>query len=378
MQLRTFRSIPLAMAVLTLSVACAGSSFTATGKLQFARRRHTATLLPDGRVLLTGGANAKGTLASAELFNPATGTFALTGRMLAVREGHTATILPGGKVLVAGGTNAKGVLATAELFNPATGSFTRTGSMRKARIGHTATLLGNGKVLVAGGGTATAEIFDPITGVFTSIQDMSASRMGHTATRLSNGEVLLAGGTDSSGTALGDLFDPVTDTFTPTLTGGTQAAWLTASLLRNGRVFLVGGEFLRLLSGGSIRCCLFGPESWGLAVLFTSENESFGAVSGKAASRAFHTATRLADGQVLIAGGANVHSIALAGTVHTSVTPLASAELFNPNSLTFTKTANMTTARSWHTATLLHNGQVLVVGGVDIHGNVLSTAELYH
>ena len=96
-------------------------------------------------------------------------------------------------------------------------------------------------------------------------------------------------------------------------------------------------------------------------------------------SRAFHTATRLGDREVLLAGGANVHSYVLNGTyVHTSVTPLASAELFNPTNVTFTYTGNMTTARSWHTATLLGNGSVLVVGGVDANGNVLSTAELYH
>jgi len=95
-------------------------------------------------------------------------------------------------------------------------------------------------------------------------------------------------------------------------------------------------------------------------------------------SRAFHTATRLGDGEVLLAGGANVHSVARDLKVFTSVTPLASAELFNPISVTFTNTGNMTTARSWHTATSLGNGSVLVVGGVDANGNVLSTAELYH
>jgi len=94
--------------------------------------------------------------------------------------------------------------------------------------------------------------------------------------------------------------------------------------------------------------------------------------------RAFHTATRLGDGEVLIAGGASVRSFVLNSDPRTSVTPLASAELFNPTSVTFTYIGDMTTARSWHTATLLGNGKVLVVGGVDASGKVLSTAELYH
>jgi hypothetical protein len=298
--------------------------------------------------------------------------------MRTARAGHTATLLANGKVLITGGTNAIGTLGTAELFNPATGSFTLTGSMRTARVGHTATLLGNGKVLVAGGGTATAELFDPSTGAFTSVKNMIASRMGHTATLLKNGKVLLAGGTDSSGTALGDLFDPSTATFSPTATGGTQALWLAATLLQDGRAFLAGGEVTTLISGGSTRCCLFGPDSYALGIFFESSNKSFFAAGDMLTSRAFHTATRLGNGEMLIAGGATVHSSAQGTTVLTSVTPLASAELFNPITSSFTAASNMTTARSWHTATMLGNGKVLVVGGVNVNGNVLSTAELYH
>jgi Galactose oxidase, central domain len=201
--------------------------------------------------------------------------------------------------------------------------------------------------------------------------------MGHTATLLKNGRVLSAGGTDSNGTALGDLFDPATATFSPTATGGTQALWLAAALLLDGRALLAGGQFTTLVSGPP-RCCLFGPNSYALGILFRSSDESFFAFGHMSTSRAFHTATRLGDGEVLIAGGAIVHSYARDLKIITSVTPLASAELFNPITVTFTYTGDMTTARSWHTATLLGNGSVLVAGGVDANGNVLSTAELYH
>jgi Galactose oxidase, central domain len=377
MKSRTLRFLSFTLlAFLALAVACAAAgSFTATGSMQFARRRHTATRLANGRVLIAGGANGTGTLATAELFNSATGTFTRTGNMRIARAGHRASLLANGKVLVTGGTNSTGTLATAELFNPATGTFTRIGNMGTARVGHTATLLANGKVLVAGGGNAKAELFNPSTGVFTSTKPMIAARMGHTATLLKNGKVLLAGGTESNGTALGDLFDPATATFSPTATGGTQALWLAAALLQDGRVLLAGGELTLLISGPPRY--LFGPKSSSLAILFRTSDESFFAATHMSVDRAFHTATRLGDGEVLIAGGASVRSFVLNSDPRTSVTPLASAELFNPTSVTFTYIGDMTTARSWHTATLLGNGKVLVVGGVGVNGNVLSTAELY-
>jgi hypothetical protein len=203
--------------------------------------------------------------------------------------------------------------------------------------------------------------------------------MGHTATLLKNGKVLIAGGTDSSGsTALGDLFDPQTATFSATATGGTQAVWLSAALLQDGRAFLAGGQVTRIISGGTTRCCLIGPVSSALGILFTITNENFVAAGNMSISRAFHSATRLGNGQVLIAGGSNVTSLAQGTTVLTKVTPLASAELFNPTTVTFTNAGNMSVARSWHTATILGNGNVLVIGGVDANGNVLSSAEQYH
>jgi hypothetical protein len=285
---------------------------------------------------------------------------------------HTATLLNDGKVLVAGG-NA----ATAELFDPASGAFTSTGSMETARTGHTATLLNDGRVLVAGGGTATAELFDPKTGKFTSAGEMMASRINHTATLLTSGEVLIAGGTDSSGTALGELFDPATNTFVPTATGGTQALHLAAVLLQDGKVLLAGGEVTEDVSGGSTRCCIFGPVSVTNAGLFDDASSSFFAAGGMSASRSSHTATLLSTGEALIAGGATIATKAVGSSAVTTVQPLASAELFNPASGTFGPTGSMTTPRAMHTATLLGNGEVLVVGGVGTKRNALATAELF-
>ena len=139
-----------------------------------ARSYHTASLLPNGKVLVAGGLNSSGVANSAELFDPATGKWTSTGAMTTSRYIHTATLLPNGKVLVAGGctqTGFSGVTASAELYDPTTGTWTSTGTMTTTRGYHVATLLPNGKVLVAGGVinnsqavTSASEIYDPATG----------------------------------------------------------------------------------------------------------------------------------------------------------------------------------------------------------------------
>jgi len=365
-------------------------TFTSTGSMEFARAGHTGTLLQDGTVLIAGGENSTGPLATAEIYNPATGTFTSTGSMQTARVGHTATLLTNGSVLVTGGNDATGALATAEVFNPSSGSFTpTTGNMETARVGHTATLLNDGtsRVLIAGGGTlpdvlfgpvadpgtATAELFDPNSGQFTpATNNMSASRIYHTATLLANGEVLLAGGTNT-GSALGDLFSPTGAMFTPTATGGTSALHL-AAVPTDGYVLLTGGELLGSPCGEG--------GSW-VAIanaLFLDENDaSFKETVGKMSTpRVAHTATNRTGGPVLIAGGATSQTPCNRGFGTSTFQSVASAELYHAAAETFTPTGNMETARAAHTATLLANGtEILLVGGVDSNGNFLVSAELF-
>ena len=355
--------------------------FTATSSMHTARARHAAVLLKDGRVLVTGGMGvARNALASSEAYDLHNLSFTATGNMVTARSGHTATVLLDGKVLIAGGDDGTGqALSSAELFDPGTGTFAATGSLNSGRIGHTATLLKDGRVLIAGGGTASAELFDPATQNFVSAPSMSTNRTFHAAVLLSDGRVLLVGGTDSNGSALGDIFDPATSSFTATATGGTVDFNLAGLLLNNGTVLLVGGEFTALLSGGSTRCCLTGPKSVKNANLFDPAGTgNFSFLTGMAASRASHTITLLADGSVLIAGGASIDSIAVGTTVNTTVTPLATAEIFDPAAGSFAMTTDMTTARTQHTATRLSTGDVLITGGINGSGTVLATAESYH
>src|SRR5436190_1890257 len=126
-------------------------TWTYTGSLNTVRRSHTATLLPNGMVLVAGGFAPNSVLASAELYDPASGTWTATGRLNTARAEHTATLLPNGMVLVAGGEHRGGkVCASAELYDPASGTWTPTGSLNTARREHTATLLPNGMVVLAG------------------------------------------------------------------------------------------------------------------------------------------------------------------------------------------------------------------------------------
>ena len=134
-------------------------SWSVTGSLKEARTGHTATLLPSGLVLVVGGevasATSLETINTAELYDPDAGNWKSTGNLIAQRSSHTATLLPNGKVLVAGGwgggSGALDALDSAELYDPSTGTWSRTGNLVTGRYAHTATQLQNGKVLVAGG-----------------------------------------------------------------------------------------------------------------------------------------------------------------------------------------------------------------------------------
>lgn len=339
------------------------AGFTVTGSMQAARSDHTATPLATGKVLITGGDNFGNSLATAELFDSASGSFSAIGSMGTPREVHGAVLLLSGKVLIMGGqvcTHGVGCsvpLATAELFDPATGVFTATGSMARGRFSPTATRLADGRVLVTGGGNSSAELFDPVTGTFTFTGFMCVARVFPTATLLQNGVVLFAGGGEpfigNLGTA--EMFDPVGGTFSAT--GGMAAARQqhTATLLSNGKVLVAGGAG----DAGTLAS----------AELFDSVAGQFSAAGNMTTARVNHTATLRNDGRVLFVGG---HSSSPTGT-----NVLASAELFDPATGQFTAVPSMKSARTQHAAILLANGAMLVTGGSDINGRPLSSAEIF-
>ena len=180
----------------------------------------TATLLPDGRVLVAGGYNGTTPVASAELYDPATGLWTLTGSLAIIRYGHTATLLPNGKVLVTGGFENP----SAELYDPATGTWSATGSPAAKRAFATATLLPNGKALVAGGFSGSgyvesAELYDPATGLWTLTGSLATARELHTATLLPNGTVLVAGGFGFRSFDYGTVFTAISNTSATPISG---------------------------------------------------------------------------------------------------------------------------------------------------------------
>jgi hypothetical protein len=215
-----------------------------------ARAAPTATGLPDGRVLMTGGVTSElEPLASSELFDPNSSSFSSTASMSVPRVGHVAVSLADGRVLIIGGrqTRRGGILRTTEIFDPATNQFQSTGDMISPRHKHAAALLPDGRVLVLGGSDArdrggryrSAEIYDPTTGKFTAGPDMRWPRfkLPHAIAVLPSGAVLGAGGA----TRL-ELYNPGRQAFEPVqgeLSGSREFA--TATLLPNGEVLVLGG-----------------------------------------------------------------------------------------------------------------------------------------
>jgi len=168
------------------------------GPLLLARHSHTATLLPNGEVLVVGGVGKiVGLTDSAEIYDPATGTNRPTGSLNSFRRDHTATLLLNGKVLVAGGFGGE-PLVSAELYDPATGNWTPTGNMNASREFHSATLLRNGTVLVAGGRNDhgvinSAELYNPATGIWLpTLGPAHFQARSHTIRRRERGPTLIA------------------------------------------------------------------------------------------------------------------------------------------------------------------------------------------
>ncbi len=345
------------------------AAWTATGSMIEALSG-PATVLSDGRVLVAGSGGVLDPVASAALYEPRSGSWTATGNMNGVRTGHTATLLPDGKVLAAGGADRIGfggrnALASAELYDPGTGSWTATGNVTQARAYHTATLLANGKVLVVGGSgsgsgydaLATAELYDPGSGSWTATGKLNEARTYHTATLLSDGRVLVVGGLSSAGSSLAsaELYDPSTGSWTGTGRLIDARVNHTATLLPDGKVLVVGGNPT--------------PKSPALlasAELYDPSSGSWTATAGMIEARYGHLAALLRDGTVLVAGGNG-----------SSGGPLASAERYDPTSGSWTATAGMIEARTASTATLLRAGTVLVAGGYGGGIGALASAELY-
>ena len=332
-----------------------------TTPLNTPRASQTMTLLSDGKVLVAGGYNIVDfrsvLLSSAEVFDPATGAWTTTNSMNIPHSTHTATLLQSGKVLVAGG-GGRADYSSAEVFDPTTGTWTQTSSLIVGRFGHQAVRLPNGKVLVEGGdgaGTSTELYTDSPSGAWAPANPSYVARENHTATLLTNGMVLIAGGLDSSGSfpqADVELFDPATGDWQGTDSLPAAVGLHTATLLSGGGVLVAGGcdseDPLNPLTNTEV----YDP-SVGLWTPADGLNNA----------RCGHTATRLLNGQVLVAGGD-------AGGV--------SAELFDPATGSWTPTGSLNTPHaSGHTAALLPDGKVLVAGGLDTDGNWLADVEIY-
>ncbi len=354
----------------------ASKSWAATGHLGIARSGHSATLLADGKVLVVGGdafteRTSDHTISfsgsTAELYDPATGAWTPTESPIVPRLGHAAALLPSGKVLVVGGDVAltsppsgiSRIGGTAELYDPETGTWSLTGTLRTPRGGFALSPLADGSILVAAGyddfdnSLDSTEIYDPATGEWHVSGNLRAPRMMPTATLLGDGRVLVTGGwnDDVSQLALAstELYDPVSGRWTSTAPMGEVRIFHTATRLADGTVLVAGGYHSNPPGGSGY----YVPIAINGAEVYDPAADRWHAVGNLGQSRSDHTATLLDDGTVLAMGGVDANT----------GTNVLGDEVYDPVTATWVAAGTSTVGPSSHTATLLKDGTVLVAGG---------------
>lgn len=320
------------------------------GAMGYARAAHTATALPDGRILLTGGMTGEErTAAGPEIYDPTSGTFARAGTMQTPRHSHTATLLSDGTVLLAGGYDAHGAyLRSAEIYNSAQNTFASAGSMHSGRAGHVAVPLQDGRVLLVGGVgegwtfLSSAEIYDPATATFVPTGGMRVPRESHSAVRVLDGRVLVVGGHQGRGAAIelytsAEVYDPEAGTFSPAGHMSIRRHKHDAVLLRDGRVLVMGGTDERDSEGVYASTEIYDPRAGtfrpGVAMRLPRYKHE-------------GTSVVLPDGRVLLAGGAT------------------HAEVYDPQANTFMLVqSEARLAGQFSASAPLSGGRVLITGG---------------
>lgn len=338
------------------------AAFTTVGSMATARNEFTTTLLPSGKVLVTGGIGNTDTtkpFATCELFDPVTNTWSPAASLATGRRGHTATLLPNGKVFVFGGVSpTDATLSTGELYDPVANTWSASANAFTVRVDHTATLLQNGKVLIAGGSgdeafLSSVQFYDPASDKFSAAASMTGGRSGHTATLLKNGNLLVSGGQNfASSPATLEMYDVSTNKWIAAGKLSKAIDFYPATLLSSGEVLITGGApSLKLATDA--------------ADIYSPATNTVAAAGTLFMERSFHAAVALANGKVLLTGGTNKFE-----------TYVANAEVYDPATGTFSSAGFMNLGRSNHTAILLNNGKVLIVGG-DGDFQVQASAELY-
>ena len=341
------------------------------GAMLHSRVNHSATLLPDGRVLVVGGMDGGfNPLRTSEVFDPETNLWTTADEMREARTEHSATLLEDGRVIVTGGMNEKlQIIGTTEIFDPETGKWSEFEGMRTVRRGHFTLPLPDGRVAVVGGVGQTlgglgilanisavgallsTEIYDPKTDTWSQAGDMREGHSGGLAAVLKDGRVLIAGGyNQAEALASSEVFDPSSDQWMRTASMVRKTFANTATVLSDGSVLFTGGFGMSRAKGGITP----GSE------VFDPKTNEWRKAPDTVHGRMGHTSTLLPDGRVVTIGGSTAEG------------PVNTAEYMEPKTWLWSEITPMSVERAQHTATLLHDGRILVAGGA-----TQKTVELY-